>query len=71
MIQNDWAPNLVSRLPWCRQKRAFPIPRIGAKEDAQIAIPPGSMRHLLKRLHSPLAEQLLGAFDEASVGAYG
>jgi hypothetical protein len=26
---------------------------------------------LFKRLNRPLAEQLLGAFDEASVGAYG
>jgi hypothetical protein len=27
--------------------------------------------YLLKRLHGTLAEQLLGAFDEASVGGYG
>jgi hypothetical protein len=30
-----------------------------------------SVTALLKSLHRTLAEQLLGAFDEASVGAYG
>lgn len=50
------ADSLISpQRPWNGTLHATEIPQVS----------------LLKRLYRPLAEQLLGAFDEASVGAYG